>query len=94
MKVVWRAVAVDGLEAARSYFAAVDPRAAESVFDSILGAVGRLRDLPRMGRPGRVAGTRELVVPGTPFIVAYVVESHGIEILAVLHAARRWPDRF
>jgi toxin ParE1/3/4 len=49
---------------------------------------------PYLGRPGRVANTRELVVTSTPFIVAYRVVSDRIEILAVFHGARRWPDSF
>jgi toxin ParE1/3/4 len=47
-----------------------------------------------MSRPGRVAGTRELIVAGTPHIVAYRVAASRIEILAMIHAARRWPSTF
>jgi len=42
----------------------------------------------------RVSGTRELVVTRTPFVVPYRVEEDRIEILAVIHAARRWPGSF
>lgn len=49
---------------------------------------------PERGRPGRRRGTRELVVPSTPFIIAYRVTSDSIDVLAVLHGARRWPRRF
>ena len=47
-----------------------------------------------MGRPGRIAGTRELVVPGTPYLIAYAVLEEQVVVLAVLHGAQRWPDRF
>jgi plasmid stabilization system protein ParE len=47
-----------------------------------------------MGRPGRVHGTSELVVDGTPFIVAYRIRDETVEILAVLHSSRKWPDDF
>jgi plasmid stabilization system protein ParE len=47
-----------------------------------------------MGRPGRVPGTRELVVAGTPYVVAYRVAASQIDVLAVIHAARRWPQTF
>lgn len=47
-----------------------------------------------MGRLGRVHGTRELVIPGTPLLIAYRVRKDGIRILAVLHGARRWPGQF
>jgi len=43
---------------------------------------------------GRVPGTRELVVTGTPYIVAYRVRDETVEILRVFHAARKWPERF
>ncbi|MBH8572974.1 hypothetical protein I8752_08065 [Nostocaceae cyanobacterium CENA369] len=43
---------------------------------------------------GRIAGTRELVITRTPFIVAYRVRADQIEILAVIHATRRWYDNF
>ena len=46
------------------------------------------------GREGRVAGTRELVIRGTPFIVAYRVVRNEVHVLAVMHAARKWPDEF
>jgi toxin ParE1/3/4 len=46
------------------------------------------------GREGRVAGTRELVIRGTPFIVAYRLERNEVQILAVMHAAIKWPEEF
>jgi len=49
--------------------------------------------LPGLGRPGRVEGTRELVVPRTPYIVAYTVIDDQVMILSVIHSSRRWPDR-
>jgi toxin ParE1/3/4 len=47
-----------------------------------------------MGRPGRVPGTRELVVSDTPFILPYRVRDSAVEILAVFHGARQWPEQF
>ena len=47
-----------------------------------------------MGRHGRIEGTRELVIPGLPYIIPYRVKNNVIEILRVLHAARKWPDGF
>jgi plasmid stabilization system protein ParE len=51
--------------------------------------VEQLRDFPAMGRPGRVAGTRELVIPGKPYVVPYRVKESVIEILRVFHTARK-----
>ena len=68
--------------------------AATRTIDRIRAAVERLRDFPALGRPGRVAGTRELVVAGTPYIVPYRVTEDQIQILGLMHSAQRWPDRF
>ncbi len=65
--------------------------AAIDMGDAIHAAVSRLAAHPAMARPGRVAGTRELVVVGTPYIVVYRVEASAVGILRVLHGAQRWP---
>jgi plasmid stabilization system protein ParE len=39
--------------------------------ERIQEAVEYLMEYPNIGRPGRVSGTRELVVSGTPFVVVY-----------------------
>ncbi len=49
---------------------------------------------PEMGRVGRVEGTRELVISGTPFFAAYRIARRRVEILALIHGARRWPEEF
>jgi toxin ParE1/3/4 len=54
-------------------------------------AVEYLIDHPNMGRPGRLVGTRELVISGTPFIAVYWVRGAAIQVLRVLHHAQRWP---
>jgi toxin ParE1/3/4 len=59
--------------------------------DVLHAAVSRLADHPAMGRPGRVARTRELVVLGTPYIVVYRTEAPAVVVLRVLHGAQRWP---
>jgi toxin ParE1/3/4 len=45
-----------------------------------------------MGRPGRIDGTRELVINSTPYIAAYRIEGETVRILRVLHGAQQWPD--
>lgn len=52
-----------------------------------------LADHPNMGRPGRIAGTRELVVTRFPYILPYRVRGSTVEVLRVFHTARKWPDR-
>jgi toxin ParE1/3/4 len=53
-----------------------------------------LPDNPHMGRHGRVPGTRELVIPRTPYIVPYRLLDEAIQILRVYHGSRRWPESF
>jgi toxin ParE1/3/4 len=94
MEIVWRPIALEDLEQARQYVAEHNPRAADRQWARILTAVERLAVLPGLGRPGRVEGTRELVVPRTPYIVAYTVIGNEVMILSIIHSSRQWPDRF
>jgi toxin ParE1/3/4 len=64
-----------------------NPAAAARVVERIRTAIERLRDFPALGRPGRVEGTRELVIPGTPYIVPYRAVGEAVEIITVLHGA-------
>ena len=93
MKLRWTEGAVEHLQSAHDYLEAENPKAAWDIVDRIMSAVERLERFPHMGRAGRVAGSRELVVTGTPFLVAYRLKGESIQVLAVLHAARKWPRR-
>lgn len=64
------------------------------VVNHIWDSVSILARHPYAGRKGRVAGTRELVIRGTPFVVAYRLQKNEVRILAVLHAAREWREDF
>jgi toxin ParE1/3/4 len=70
------------------------PQSALEQDEAILASVARLTGYPRIGRTGRRKGTRELVVPGTPFIVVYrILEREGrVQIVRFLHGAQKWPD--
>ena len=93
MKLVWSPQSLQDLAAVHTFIAQDDPKAAREVAARIVSLVEeKLPPHPYLGRPGRVAGTRELVVPGTPFIVPYRVKEESIEIARVYHAARRWPS--
>lgn len=83
--------AVRDLDQAYAFIALDNPAAARRVAASLRAAIEGLRQFPERGRIGRVTGTRELVVPRTPFIVAYRVAGDAIDVLAVIHAARSWP---
>jgi len=71
-----------------------NPKAAVHVDEEIARAVRRLLDFPESGRPGRIEGTRELVVPRTPYIAAYMVMADRIRILPILHGAQIWPFEY
>jgi toxin ParE1/3/4 len=91
MRLYWAPGAIEDLGQLRAYIAQDNPRAAAEVAAKVLEAVERLTGFPASGRPGRVPNTRELVVPGTPLVIPYRVTDRGVEIIAVLHGARRWP---
>jgi toxin ParE1/3/4 len=95
MIVFWSPQAVEDLAALRAYIAEDDPAAARRVALRIVhGIEDLLAGHPGMGRPGRVPGTRELVVPRTPYVVPYRVRNNRIQVLRVYHGARKWPERF
>jgi toxin ParE1/3/4 len=91
MQVKWLRAALQELDAEAEYIARDNPSAAARIVRTIAAAVDRLADHPAIGRPGRVIGTRELVVPNTPYIVPYRVRGDSVEILRVFHGARKWP---
>ena len=91
MNIEWLPTAARTLGAQISYIAERDAQAAVDMGNAIEVAVSRLAGFPESARPGRVPGTRELVVPATPFIVVYRIEATCVVILRVLHGAQKWP---
>ena len=91
MCIEWLREAGQDLVKIRSFIAADHPGAAMQMAKRILDTVTYLRDHPEIGRIGRLPGTRELVIPGLPYIVPYRVKGTTIELLGVLHAAQEWP---
>jgi toxin ParE1/3/4 len=95
MIIEWSPQAADDLASLRAYIAEDDPAAARRVVLQIVRSVEELlAGQPQMGRPGRVPGTRELVVPRTSYVVPYRIRDNRIQVLRVYHGARRWPERF
>jgi len=92
MRVKWTRRALRALDEITEYIARDRPLAAQRMLERVRDAVTSLAAHPDLGRQGRVPGTRELIVAGTPFIIPYRVRE-DIEILSVLHAARRWPEQ-
>lgn len=94
MRIYWVPEALENLEQEADYIAVDDPVAAAQVLNKIYTSVDNLLHNPSMGRPGRVAGTRELIVPGTRYIVPYRINADlkQLEILQVFHSSRRVPS--
>jgi toxin ParE1/3/4 len=95
MRVVWTRKASRHLRAAYDYWARESsPHAADTMLGRIFSTVELLERFPEAGRRGRISGTRELVIVPTPFLVAYRIRRGKIEILSLLHGARKWPEQF
>jgi toxin ParE1/3/4 len=91
VKILWLQRAVDDLAALQEHISQDDPGAARAEAENVVRSVGLLSEQPALGRPGRIANTRELVV--SSYVVAYRVKAGAVQVLRVLHAARRWPKR-
>lgn len=91
MRLEWTQPAFEDIQEAGRYIAVDDPRAASRMAERVREAVEYLVDQPNIGRPGRMQGTRELVISGTPFIAVYWVRGDVVQILRLLHHARQWP---
>jgi len=90
-KLEWTSPALQDLVAAGEYIAQENQKAAQRIAARVQEAVEHLREHPNLGRPGRLSDTKELVVSGTPFIVAYWIKTGAVQILRLLHHAQRWP---
>jgi toxin ParE1/3/4 len=91
LKIRWTRPALADLEAIGDFIARDNPAAAKRTVVGLIASVDALRDHPNLGRPGRLTGTRELIVSGTPYVVPYRVLGEDVEILAVFQGARHWP---
>lgn len=92
MTVRWTRTALRDLESLHAYISQDKPAAADNAVDRILMAIEALSQHPEMGRVGRVAATREFILP--PLVIAYRQRRGAVEILGIIHGARRWPDKF
>jgi toxin ParE1/3/4 len=94
VKLEWSAFALSDRDDIFDYIEADSPRSAIRVDEAIANAAERLINFPESGRPGRITGTRELVVSGLPYILAYIVRDDVVRILRVIQGAQQWPDGF
>lgn len=93
MALRWHRQALEDLRGIYDYIARNSPAAARRVVATIREQADILREYPAIGRPGRLEGTRELVVSRYPYIIAYREKGAGVEILLVVHTSRLWPEQ-
>lgn len=96
MKIRWTGRATGNLEGIFDTIARDSLDAAYRMMGRIRATVRRCADYPNSGRAGRIENTRESPVPGTAYVVVYRVleKENTIQILAVVHGARNWPESF
>ena len=94
MRLKWLRTALRNLDEEAAYIAADDPKVAQLVVARILDVVDLLIEQPGIGRPGRLPGTRELLVPKTRYLVPYRIRGEVVEVLRVFHISRRTPGRW
>jgi toxin ParE1/3/4 len=92
--VLWSASSVRHLQQVAEYLQGESYGGAITVRRRILKTAQRVGQMPFSGRVGRIEGTREAVVPRTPYIVVYRVSALTVEIVGIWHAARLWPESF
>ena len=90
MQIIWSARATQNLNVIVEYIARDNLDAALALDEHIRNAADGLTLFPRKGWPGRVPGTREMVVHAN-YVVVYATTAEAVYIVAVLHAALPWP---
>ena len=94
MRIVWSPQAREDLLLLSSYVAEDNPKAAKKLRDVILSKVQLLAETPHIGRPGRVPGTKELIIEKTPYIIPSRCKDDRLEIVRVYHSSRKWLAKF
>jgi toxin ParE1/3/4 len=92
MQIKWRPLALDDIDRIVDYIGIENPAAAVTVVDAIHDQVDRLAQYPKLGRAGRIKGTRELVITGQSYIVPYREIEGVVEVLRVYHTSMLWPE--
>jgi toxin ParE1/3/4 len=92
MPIKWVRKALKNLEQAYQFIATDNLDAAVDFVLKIQAATIKLESFPNLGKPGRVEGTRELVIANTPYLLVYRIKGKSINILRLLHTSRRYPE--
>jgi toxin ParE1/3/4 len=91
MRVRWTPAAAENLEHIKDYLTEHHPQLAQSTVLELYEAIRSLKTSSKRGRAGRESGTRELVLPRLPYIVAYRIKGQAIEVLHIYHGAQNRP---
>jgi addiction module RelE/StbE family toxin len=91
MQVRWTSPAAQDLEEIALYIQKDSAESARTVAKTLFDAANSLEFMPSRGRAGRITGTRELVIPGLPYIIVYEVMDTAVQIHHIYHTARNWP---
>ena len=94
MRLRWLRRALLNLDHEATYIAQDNPKAAAEFVAHLRDSALLLGEQPNLGRPGRIPGTRELVVSNLPYILPYRIRNDTVEILRVFHTSRKWPEIF
>jgi toxin ParE1/3/4 len=91
MRLRWTTPAADDLFQIVRHIQKDNASAARELAQVLYNGCDRFRDFPRLGRKGRIDGTRELVLSSLPYIVVYRIQDEFVEILRIYHGAQDWP---
>lgn len=91
LSIKYTKLAIQDLSDSYDYIYSRNPYAARSIIEKIEMAISKIAEHPNLGHNGRVRETYELVIPDTPFIVVYMIDSLCIKIVSILHTSRRYP---
>ena len=90
MRVIWTPEAQQDRTDVWDYIATDNPRAAARMDELFSDAAARLAEYPKLGRSGKIPGTRELI-PHESYRLVYEIERETVWVLALVHTARQWP---
>jgi toxin ParE1/3/4 len=93
-RIKWLRIALRNLDEEANFIAQNNPKAASQFISQVILQIERLTNHPESGRPGRVPGTRELIINHYPYIIPYRVKNGYVEILRVFHTSRKYPPSF
>ena len=96
MLIRWSLAADNDLAEILAYFISIaEEESGKSVVSQLIKSASRLAQYPLSGRPGRLQGTREIILRKLPYILVYrIVSSELVEISRALHTSRLWPNIF